>query len=727
MAEKDVGVLPTEAKESVILTQAPARLESTQAPPADSRRESPTASPSLPTSRPSPKPSVENAPPVLAVLADQVTTPESAARQTSPTPWVPLTAAADQLLGPLSGSWAGDVASLEALGEPKAAPPQRPGPQPSVEEFDEKLFAVHATRILPKDGVLKAGIGNWHGRDFEPPSFRPTVHFALGEMVQSHGRYEADQPYAVVAPVRSLKPQLANLSPHDTFIVGDLKIPKDATLVVPEGTDLKDFPKELKVSTYKKDEKLRQAVDRVIKDEGGWKIEMERGGVRNGDTAKIAGEEINSTSFFRSLLDSMPGVSYGSHVYSEEGQAQRMGTIEQCVNLTIKAARQGFLEPATVKFYNALWDHNEKKLEQGLPDHVKSNPQSRRALEEKKRQIAGWREVSRFNEQLMTREGKRLVLSDQQFAAIGAVKNQPTLLQSTLRQADVGSVNDSEPLSISTASEAMMGMSPREFQEFKAGHPSVFKGVNMPKLEATYAVRRWTLIGSERAKKEKLDVMLSEAVKPETGLQRLKSLLFNQVKKVDFDPVEALEGSLDEKSPSLPVALEILRLPALREQQAEKGVHFHDGGPHNLQEVLGAHPRTKAAFLPPEPLSSNPKDPAARLVQGLEFSSDFDTSNLTSFSNAESLISRRAHRHELGQIYMQDIRRPLTQRKGQESYYRDFADLQQERFPNQEALWDKLGLGKEFRDHFPAGEAMWKSDRSLLQIMNHLEKAKSGS
>src|SRR3990167_3560807 len=61
---------------------------------------------------------------------------------------------------------------------------------PPLEVLESKVFAVHATPILPECGALKAGARDisasdkWEGG--EPPSFRPTIHFALGELVQEH-------------------------------------------------------------------------------------------------------------------------------------------------------------------------------------------------------------------------------------------------------------------------------------------------------------------------------------------------------------------------------------------------------------------------------------------------------------------------------------------------------------------------------------------------------------
>ena len=54
----------------------------------------------------------------------------------------------------------------------------------------------------------------------------------------------------------------------------------------------------------------------------------------------------------------------------------------------------------------------------------------------------------------------------------------------------------------------------------------------------------------------------------------------------------------------------------------------------------------------------------------------------------------------------------------------NIAELQQRDYPQQEKMWDKLGLGAEFRERFPTGEAMWSSDLSLVQIFEALEQAK---
>jgi len=89
-----------------------------------------------------------------------------------------------------------------------------------LQEFRTRLFAVTATDVFPEDGKLRAGAISKSGKA-DPPSFRPTVHFALGELVREHGHNSWDsRRYAILAPLQQLEPQLINVMTHDTSTRG---------------------------------------------------------------------------------------------------------------------------------------------------------------------------------------------------------------------------------------------------------------------------------------------------------------------------------------------------------------------------------------------------------------------------------------------------------------------------------------------------------------------------
>lgn len=155
--------------------------------------------------------------------------------------------------------------------------PYSPDNPPNLQDLANRVYAVHTTPILPEDNVMVAGARNIrpdaHWQD-ETTSFRPTIHFALGEVVQGHdGHTWDDQQYAVVAPLGSLEDQLVNVLPHDTFVLGNVVLTPDMTVIAPDGTDLSGMIAE--TTTYRSGEQLRDAVNRVIAEKGGWPIRMQ--------------------------------------------------------------------------------------------------------------------------------------------------------------------------------------------------------------------------------------------------------------------------------------------------------------------------------------------------------------------------------------------------------------------------------------------------------------------
>lgn len=101
----------------------------------------------------------------------------------------------------------------------------------------EKLYAVHMTDYLPKNGVLKAVTK-------DRARFSATLHFSLGEPVLDHAsNIWSNKKFAILLPLKELRPQLANIFAQDSFIVGDLVLNKNSILLIPVG-QLKpsDFP-----------------------------------------------------------------------------------------------------------------------------------------------------------------------------------------------------------------------------------------------------------------------------------------------------------------------------------------------------------------------------------------------------------------------------------------------------------------------------------------------------
>ncbi len=50
-----------------------------------------------------------------------------------------------------------------------------------------------------------------------------------------------------------------------------------------------------------------------------------------------------------------------------------------------------------------------------------------------------------------------------------------------------------------------------------------------------------------------------------------------------------------------------------------------------------------------------------------------------------------------------------------------FKKIMKRDFPEQSKMWDKIGLGAEFRESFPNKESHWNSNISFVQIYERLK------
>jgi hypothetical protein len=201
----------------------------------------------------------------------------------------------------------------------------------------DKIIAVHATNSFPINGILKAGsharVDNYvfeeesnAQKDFRH-DVRFTVHFNLGELVRPHTpSAEKDNPwqmnwekrkFAILTRLNNLIPQMMNINPNDTFVIGDYEIPAGPVILVPEG-ELVNLPKGIKVRYYDpKSISLRDAIDSEIEALGGWKING-KDGTGLGPNY-LNGVDINNPQFFEPLLNELPYISFGIHADSSPG------------------------------------------------------------------------------------------------------------------------------------------------------------------------------------------------------------------------------------------------------------------------------------------------------------------------------------------------------------------------------------------------------------------------
>lgn len=613
--------------------------------------------------------------------------------------------------------------------EPRSEPARRfeysPENPPPLDVLESKMFVVHSTPILPKGGVMIAGARDisFNPREEEPASFRPTIHFSLGEIVQEHRNFSWDEnPYAIVAPLKAVKGQLMNLYPNDTFILGNYRLTYDATVLVPKGTNTSDLPPDVKVVEYNRRGQtgLRAAVNKAIADQQGWAVRMQPGGVDTGSVAMIEDVDINHVDFFRAMYEALPHVSYGTHTTSERGEAFRLGSIEQATNWALQGYKE-FGRPRNLletQFYKAYIEHNLARLTDFLKGQNLS-PEAIRSFEEKSVKLRGWLNIMDVDLEIREKYGRTLNHPDKQLAdVLRANRNDIDELRQVTDAVleDLPSQDYSEP-SASIIAEAMVSMPVEEMREFVEKNAHIFRAIDMPMFYTQYAIKRWFIERDEVAHEHSIDTLLTESLPQLIGR--------------DFDhwhePIfRNLEVHLSAGSNRLPTALNILRLPVVKNYLRENvGVTFAEGEPKTLDAVLRAHPETSLFFNPPQTnLDEQQKIAYEFLIAAGYVGKSRQPKSLDDFRSVSSAASgleweRRRLVENLGTMTkpMSDTRNLADVLPGDTlSLYE-----QMRRDQNPSKMWGKMRLDSQYRKYFPHDSMFWNSDNSLLEIYKLLK------
>ncbi len=201
-------------------------------------------------------------------------------------------------------------------------------------DIKDELFAVHATNDLPDDGELRAGYGKNTEEKWQ--EIRTTVHFSLGELVRPIGNWMSweEKKYAIVAPLKTLLPQLININCYDSFILGDLTLTEEMFLVAPEGEEIVG---PCRVWYYdRRSCSLRDAIDQLIASEGGFKISMSDQNIDEGYfPAYVNGSDVNTYEFFSPLLAELPHLSLGVRWEPFHGEGWRFAPLEMALMRSI--------------------------------------------------------------------------------------------------------------------------------------------------------------------------------------------------------------------------------------------------------------------------------------------------------------------------------------------------------------------------------------------------------
>jgi len=179
---------------------------------------------------------------------------------------------------------------------------------------EKKVYAIHLTDFYPSHGFIKAVTKN-RGR------FSATLHFSLGEpVIDHHWGHWTKRSYAVVTPLSSLRPQLLNLFPQDTFILGDFKIPKEAVVFLPFGEEVPEDA-TFKIIQYDGALGIKEAVNNFLDEQGSIRFKAER---FPSNIVLVDGTDIlekgKLQTFFPKLFQDIPYLTTTSHDYTIWGE-----------------------------------------------------------------------------------------------------------------------------------------------------------------------------------------------------------------------------------------------------------------------------------------------------------------------------------------------------------------------------------------------------------------------
>jgi len=588
---------------------------------------------------------------------------------------------------------------------------------------EQRVFAVHATPFIPADGVLRAGASDISaGKQSiksEPPSFRPTIHFSLGELVRGHGGFSwENHAYAVVVPLGAIKSQLVNLNAYDTYVLGDIRLPEDAVLVMPK-SEAHRAPPGVQVETYDPGKgALRSAIDRAIEKRGGWHIRMEEKSPSLDSVGTVRGRNVNTAAFFDPFLKENPRVSFGSHIGSQVGIAFRFGNIEQAINRLMKGYSMFGSQTGTdeMVFLKNFAKHHLSRLEREL-ESARLPEGSMQSFREKREKALSWLNIVEADLELQRRRGVTLQRADERLLEEAkALRSDPAALGRYLENhaGDFARAGGAGKLDPAIVSEYLAGSPLSEMQELAsilvAGRSMDAAG--METLSALYGLRRTMILDLSKARKEGvLDLMRD-------SLSRLAS---NGASADLFEKVMRLLGSyLDERSSRLPSALRILHLPEIKSGlEARYGFKLPAPEQFTLQGFLNVHPETRGAF---EEKRAPAPSTALTIVKGLErIKPEKSATAHRSFAEAKYAAWDADWRGKRLAENLDAVTRPMRMTRDLDSLpvgevITFYEQLRRGDYGTLDEAWSRLGLQKEFRRMFPGDADFWGSDKSMARI-----------
>lgn len=550
--------------------------------------------------------------------------------------------------------------------------------KPYAHELKERVYAVHSRDRLPEQGQItpfcQVSVINKVFLNF--PFF---IHFSLGELVRPHkgGSWE-NKPFAIIAPLGTIFEQLINISTVDTFIADAWKLPKQAVLIVPEGTDTTPCDEsEFEIVFYDPNvTTLREATDQQIKRKNGLSFRMPDFCEDEGAKAFLDDIEVNSTTFFNELLVENPHLSFGNHAHSKVGNAYIFGAIrmiafelDQLLALKAQGQTLSVRQNATVLAAYSLITYYFKKNITAFKVHEQES-----------------------------------------------IENYVKCVKSLLPLGVAGDFFNSDPFKY---------MNKSELNAFKTiQRDLLFRHYNRDEFEALWAISRWILIGKEAALEEKLPRVINS---------HLKKFLNRKCPLISIELFEHILPQMNQHSKNSKEILAIFSLPLVRKyierfnQMAKKEEVYLENGykadsiKNLLSSVLGFK-----FFIECEDylslINNNFVGEDADVArQGLQVLFALRRIPLPNSKQYQSSYFAAL------QIYLFD--QSISQALDEifEKPIRESLQLVRQLYQNGVTIWRRLQLHNEFVKLFPSEEDFWNSDESVMDIYFKLQEMKNNS
>ena len=600
--------------------------------------------------------------------------------------------------------------------------------RPSAREIEEKIYAVHGARTLPKNGAQIAGRVNVRENEVtDDPNSRITLHFALGGLITPDPTRREGQgyDYAIVSPLKNLKQQLVNVFPTDTFILGDYHLQGGDFLVVPLGSQVTGLAKEVKIVYYDpKKEDLRGAVKKVISENSDWDIQQSDK-FDIGGKAILGGDDISSSDFFRAFLDQNPHVSFGTHLGSETGWAGMFGVLDHyfhdVLNRQYQSGMKEYYSTVELKVVLSLIEHSLSELDRhimagGFPQAVLDYFQN------KKKEILEWLNIVRLDIKL--RDSGRTIggVSESFKKGIFRLRKNPVWLKryvllNSWRLSTVSVRASRDPINLRYYFEIFGSMTPvamESFLEKLTQQEGVVDRSRLPEFYLKYVVFRWLNIKTVKAREEGLDKFLIAKLPSLKGSNYVDSL------------IGFLADNLSENSNRLEDVLQICQIPEVVDYlNNSAGMTLPASGARTLEDFLKAHPKTRDLFSDGEVT----RDPRWEILRLLGQDPVSWPRHFTSFYEA----SRMAEGRELifGKLKM--LNSPMNLAQYNKSYPAGYVlnlyESLRQSFGSGRSIFEKLGFGEAFIKKFGENdEGFWSSHQSFWDIYQELkqEQIKSG-